>query len=162
MSGMAKGKFERKPDRTPVTLLEEIFPGDTNPYGTAFGGKVLALMDRAAALAASRYAHSQFVTASLEEMSFDAAVKQGEVAEVEARVVYTSTRTCGIQVRVSALDKIEWVRRPCGSGFIFMVAVGPEGQILPVPAFKPSGKQEQETWRQVADLHRRILKRKNP
>jgi len=32
----------------PVTLAEEVFPGDTNAYGTLFGGRLMALMDKAA------------------------------------------------------------------------------------------------------------------
>jgi acyl-CoA hydrolase len=44
------------PDYSLLTLFEEFFPVDTNPCGTAFGSRILALMDRAAALASSRYA----------------------------------------------------------------------------------------------------------
>ena len=127
---MTEGK---RPDPSPIVLLEEIFPGDTNPYGTAFGGKIVALMDRAAGLAASRYANRHFVTASMEGVRFDAPIRQGEIAEVEARVVYTSSRAVGIQVRVRALEKTAWERRPCGEGVLFMVSVDEAGKAQPVP-----------------------------
>ena len=32
----------------PVTLIEEVFPQDTNAYNTLFGGRLLSLMDKAA------------------------------------------------------------------------------------------------------------------
>jgi acyl-CoA hydrolase len=149
-----------RPDKSPVVLLEEIFPGDTNPYGTAFGGKILALMDRAAALAASRFARREFVTASLSDFEFIAPVRQGEIAEVSARLVYTSTRTCGLLVTVFAMGKTEWKRRRCGQGVIFMVAQGPDGALLPVPQLRPRTQAEKRRWEEAASIHRRMLKRR--
>jgi acyl-CoA hydrolase len=134
------------PDRSPIVLMEEIFPGDTNPYGTAFGGKILALMDRAAGLAAAKYAHRHFVTASMDSVRFIAPVKQGDVAEVSARVVYCSRRTLGIEVDVHAFDKTEWRRRHCGSGLVFMVALSARGELLSMPGFAPATDEERAAW----------------
>ncbi len=147
-------------DRTPVSVFEEIFPGDTNAYGTAFGGKILALIDRAAGLAASRFAHSHFVTASLDTLEFRAAVRQGEIAEVEARVVYASTHTYGIKVIVFAVDKMNWHRRPCCRGTVFMVAMGPDGTILTVPQFEPATDEEKQMWDDVEAIHRTMVARR--
>ena len=144
----------RTPDLAPITLLEEIFPTDTNPYGTAFGGKILALMDRAAGLAASRFARLHFVTASISGVSFRAPVRQGEVAQVVARVVYVSRRTCGVKAEVFAIDKTRWESRPCGQGVLFMVALGPEGVPVDLPTFKPRGARATREWREVAAVHR--------
>jgi len=149
-----------EPDRSPVTLLEEIFPGDTNAYGTAFGGKILELIDRAAGLAASRFARASFVTASLDAIHFVGPVRQGEVAEVEARVVYTSSRTCGVRVRVFGMDKSSWERRDCCEGLMFMVAVGPDGRAVSVPRFEPQNDQEQREFDNAATVHRRMRGRK--
>lgn len=146
-------------DRAPVVLLEEVFPGDTNPYGTAFGGMILALMDRAAGLAASRYAHQHFVTASLDAVDFHAPIRQGEIVEVVAEVVYTSRHTCGIRVEVSALDKTRWEQRPCCRGIMFMVAIGPDGAPLAVPPFEPSTAADRLRWEEAAEVHRRRLQR---
>ncbi len=145
-----------------MVLLEEIFPGDTNPYGTAFGGKILALMDRAAALAASRYGRQQFVTASLSDFRFIAPVRQGEVAEVSARVIYTSRRTCGLRVEVFALGKTDWRRRRCGEGTIFMVGQARDGTLLPVPPLQPRGRAEKRLFAEAASVHRSILGRRRP
>ncbi len=157
---MLAGMTANNLDKTPVTLLDEIFPGDTNAYGTAFGGKILSLMDRAAGLAASRYAHLHFVTASLDAMEFCAPVKQGEIAEVVARVVYTSKHTYGIKVDVSAVDKTQWQRNHCGHGLFFMVAMGPEGKPLSVPPLSALTDQDQAAWDEAALVHRQMLDRK--
>jgi len=151
-----------RPDASPVTLLEEVFPGDTNPYGTAFGGKILSLIDRGAGLAASRFAHLHFVTASVDAIEFRAPVRQGEIAEVVARVVYTTAHTCGVKVRVSAMDKTRWQRRPCCEGLVFMVAVGPDGRPLPVPCFEPTDDDQKMEWERAAEVHRRRLEARSP
>ena len=48
-----------------ANMLEIIFPGNTNSLGTAFGGHMLSLMDKAAAFAAGRYSLTAVVTASI-------------------------------------------------------------------------------------------------
>ena len=144
----------------PISVFEEIFPSDTNPYGTAFGGKILALMDRAAGLAASRFAHRHFVTASLDALEFSAPVRQGEIAEVEGRVVYTSSHTCAAHVRVFAIDKRVWDRRLCCTGTVFMVAVDKDGRPLPIPQLEPSTDEARRDWDDARRIHEQMLSRR--
>ena len=157
---MMPAMFYGDPDRSPVILLEEIFPGDTNAYGTAFGGRILEMIDRAAGLAASRFARCNFVTASLDAIQFVGPVRQGEIAEVEAKVVYTSSRTCGVRVRVFGMDKTSWERRECCEGLLFMVAVGPDGRAVSVPRFEPQDDEEQRAFDDAATVHRRMRGRR--
>ena len=41
----------------PVIQLNEVFPGDTNALDTLFGGRLMSIMDTAAGMAASKFAH---------------------------------------------------------------------------------------------------------
>lgn len=66
-------------------LMEMVFPGETNHYGTLFGGQALALMDKAAFIAASRYARRTVVTASSERIDFHVPVRQGQLVDLQAR-----------------------------------------------------------------------------
>ena len=150
-----------KNDASPISIYEEIFPGDTNPFGTAFGGRILALMDRSAGLAAARFAHCHFVTVSLDSLDFRAPVQQGEIAEIRSKVVYASKRTLGIKVEVFAVEKTRWEQTKCCQGVIFMVAVGPEGKPISVPPFKPENAEEQADWDYVESIHKEMLKRKS-
>lgn len=148
------------PASGPISVFEEIFPGDTNPYGTAFGGRILALMDRAAGLAAARFAHQHFVTASLDALEFSAPVKQGEIAEIEARIVYTSKHTCAAHVRVFAIDKRIWDRRRCCEGTLFMVATGGDGRPLAIPQLVPQTDDERRAWADARAIHEAMLGRR--
>ena len=49
----------------PVVLLDEVFPGHTNALDTLFGGRLMSIMDTAAGMCASKFAHREFVTVSL-------------------------------------------------------------------------------------------------
>jgi acyl-CoA hydrolase len=148
------------PDTTSVTLVDEIFPGDTNPYGTAFGGRILSLMDKAAGMAAAKFARTSFVTASLDAIDFRAPARQGEIVEIEARVVYTSTHTCGIKIIVLGSDKALWERRICCEGVMFMVAIDEDGKTQRIPQLTPGSAEDRAAWAEVEAIHKRMLSRR--
>ena len=52
----------------PVVLLNEVFPGDTNALDTLFGGRLMSIMDTAAGMSASKFAHREFVTVSVDAL----------------------------------------------------------------------------------------------
>ena len=69
----------------PVTLIEEVFPQDTNAYDTLFGGRLLSLMDKAGGIACAKFAHREFVTISIDTLTFIAPARQGDLC-----LLYTS------------------------------------------------------------------------
>src|SRR5205807_9854065 len=54
-------------------------PADTNPAGDIFGGWIMALMDSAGAITATRYAGCRVVTAAVSHIAFLQPVKVGDV-----------------------------------------------------------------------------------
>ena len=44
----------------PVVVLDEVFPGHTNALNTLFGGRLMSIMDTAAGMVASKFAHKVF------------------------------------------------------------------------------------------------------
>ena len=62
--GERSGRFMDPYSTEPVTLIEEVFPQDTNAYNTLFGGRLLSLMDKAGGIACAKFAHREFVTIS--------------------------------------------------------------------------------------------------
>ena len=63
--------------KEPATLIEEVFPGDTNTYDTLFGGRLLSLMDKAGGISCSKFAHREFVTISIDTLTFIALLVRG-------------------------------------------------------------------------------------
>ena len=130
----------------PVTKIDEVFPQDTNAYNTLFGGRLMSIMDTAAGMASSKFAHREFVTVSVDALKFKRPAYQGDLIETTARVVHTSTHTAGVHVIAKRLDRSEWVTEEICSGVFFMVAIDSQMKPIPIPQFKPSGEDEQKMW----------------
>ena len=130
----------------PVVLLNEVFPGDTNALDTLFGGRLMSIMDTAAGMAASQFAHNEFVTVSVDALKFKRPAYQGDVIRTIARVVWTSRRTVGVLVRSCRMTRSNWDPEEICSGFFFMVAIDSQMKPIPIPQFKPSSEEDQKMW----------------
>lgn len=114
-------------------LVEMVFPGQTNHYGTLFGGQALALMDKAAFITASRYARATVVTASSEKCDFHLPVRQGQLVELISRVVATGKTSIIVEVDLFAEDLLSGSRQKCTRGRFLLVALDAHGQPATVP-----------------------------
>jgi acyl-CoA hydrolase len=130
----------------PVTKIDEVFPQDTNAYNTLFGGRLMSIMDTAAGMVSSKFAHREFVTVSVDALKFKRPAYQGDLIETTARVVHTSTHTAGVHVIAKRLDRSEWVTEEICSGFFFMVAIDSQMKPIPIPQFTPKGDDEKRMW----------------
>ncbi len=125
-----------------VRLIEMVFPEQTNHYGTLFGGEALALMDKAAFIAASRYCRSTVVTASSERCDFHAPVRQGQIAELVATVVATGRTSMTVEVELVGEDLLTGERQLATRGRFAMVALDGAGRPTPVPAVEGVAERE--------------------
>ncbi|MFZ6179968.1 acyl-CoA thioesterase [Nannocystis pusilla] len=114
-------------------LVEMVFPEQTNHYGTLFGGQALALMDKAAFVAASRYARRTVVTASSERVDFHVPIRQGQLVELIARVVGTGRTSITVEVEVFAEDLLTGDRQLGTRGRFVLVALDAHGNPTTVP-----------------------------
>ena len=130
----------------PVVLLNEVFPQDTNSRGTLFGGRLLSIMDTAAGIVSSKFAHKQFVTISIDSLKFMRPAWKGDLVEVTSRVVFTSRTTTGVYVGARRLTRSDWEPEDICAGFFFMVAVDSDMRPTPVPQHVPSTPEEEELW----------------
>ena len=103
---------------TEVRLQEIVFPDHANHLGTLFGGQALAWMDKAAFIAASRYARRTVVTARSEQVDFRLPIRQGQLVEVE----------------LIAEDLLGGERELCTRGRFTMIALDGRGRPTGIPA----------------------------
>lgn len=104
-------------------LIDIVFPGDTNHHGTLFGGTGLALMDRVAFIAATRFGRVPFVTASCERIDFRQPARIGNIVEFTARPVKAGRRSLTVEVEMVAETIIGRQRHTCTRGIFHMVAI---------------------------------------
>ena len=114
-------------------MCQFVFPGDTNPLGTLYGGTLMAWMDSAAAVAAVRRAGSAaVVTAAVESLTFRVVIRQGELVELVARVESVGRTSMRVRVQAHREDPATQTRELCTEGMFTMVAVEGNGRPTPV------------------------------
>ena len=115
-----------------VTVVSEmVFPPQTNHYGTLFGGEALKLMGKAAFIAASRSARQTVVMASLDRTSFHEPIRQGDLAEVLARVAERGRTSLTVEAELFSENLLSGERRLCGEARFVMVVVDHDGRPVP-------------------------------
>ena len=118
------------------TLMDIVYPEDTNSQGTLFGGHALSLMDRLAFIVASRFARLPVVTACSEKVEFRSAVKQGEMVELVGTVTEVGRTSLRVHIEMQREDLLSGDRSVCTTGEFVMVAVDDEGHPT---AIEPEG-----------------------
>ena len=141
----------------PVVLLNEVFPGHTNALNTLYGGRLMSIMDTAAGMSASKFAHREFVTVSVDALKFRRPAFQGDVIRTTARVVWTSPRTAGVHVISCRLSRSDWEGEEICSGFYFMVAIDESMKPVQIPQFTPETDEEKALW-EMADTAREAMR----
>ena len=144
----------------PVIIIEEVFPQDTNSYGTLFGGRLMSLMDKAAGIVCSKFAHREFVTISIDTLKFLRPAHQGDLIEITSKVVFTSTHSAACRVIAKRINKSDWKGEDICTGYFFMVAIDGNGRPVPIPQFTPQNEAEELEWKTASEIRNQLLKHK--
>ena len=121
-----------------ATLLESVFPTDTNPQGTLFGGQLVAWMDKAAGIAAMRHAKLPVVTAAIENISFKIPIFVGDLVELRGLVVGVGRTSMQVEVEVFREGPFGTDREMCTVGRFTMVALDENRRPTPVGPLDPA------------------------
>jgi acyl-CoA hydrolase len=136
---------------------EIMMPGHANTLGHVFGGVVLAMMDRTAAVAAIRHARRTCVTASIDRVDFREPIYLGELVVMRASVNYVGRSSMEVGVRVEAEDMLSGRRRHTNSCYLTFVAVDAGGRPMEVPGLVPETPEEQRRYQAAIERRRRRL-----
>jgi acyl-coenzyme A thioesterase 7 len=126
-----------------VELARVCVPTDANWAGNCHGGTIMKMIEEAAGVAANRYFNHDAekrifaLNARMDRMTFLSPVHIGDVAKVQARVVFASDHTVAVSVRVLAERMSRRNKRPvadieddvCNQALVWMVGMFmPENQ----------------------------------
>jgi acyl-CoA hydrolase len=114
-------------------MVEMILPNDANPLGTASGGKIMHLIDIAAAIAAQRHSRRPVVTASFDELDFLKPARVGELIVLKASVNYAGRTSMEVGVKVLSENPVSGERRHTASAYATFVALDDDGRPTTVP-----------------------------
>lgn len=143
-----------------VQSWDVVFPNDANPHGTMFGGKLMAIMDMVAAIAASRYAARPVVTASTESIVFKRPVSVGDRIETQARVVWVGRSSMVVKVNVYSENPTKGSRLHCTTAHFNFVALDENGQPTAIPPLLISTEGERRDFEVAQFVKQQALERK--
>ena len=127
---------------TEVVMTELVLPNDTNTFGNLMGGRLLYWMDIAAALAAMKHCGSPVVTASVDNISFEAPIKLGNVVHIEARVSRAFNTSMEVHMNVWGEDVLHQYKYKSNEAYYTFVALDPNGKPRTVPELVPQSEEE--------------------
>jgi acyl-CoA hydrolase len=146
-----------------VEMTELVLPNDTNPLGNIMGGRVMHLIDIAAAVAAGRHSRRPCVTAAIDEIVFHAPVKMGSVLLLKASVNLACTTSMEVGVRVESEDRASGQRHHCASAYLTFVALDDAGRPTPIPPLRAGTAAERRRMSEAAARRKtRLRRRKMP
>ncbi len=130
-------------------LVQWMGPADANSAGFVHGGTVMKLCDEAAATAAIRHARSRVVTAAVDRMTFLQPVHVGDLLTLQASVNAVWRTSMEVGVRVQSEDPLTGELRHTNSAYVTMVAVGDDGQPVPIRPLASESEEERRREREA-------------
>ena len=140
---------------------ELMMPQDANILGHVFGGAILALMDKCAAVAAFRHARSNCVTASIDRVDFKEPIHVGDLVVMKASVNFAGRSSMEVGVRVEAEDLLTGRRRHTNSCYLTFVAIDRNGRPVEVPSVIPETDDERRRFDAAQARRKRRLEERD-
>lgn len=134
-----------------------MYPTDANFRGTVFGGVILALVDKAAAVCAMRHAGQSCVTVAMDRVEFLFPINVGDLVIAEAQVNHVGRSSIEVGVEVYAENITTNERRHTNSCLVTMVAVDQKGNPTQVPGLQLETPDQKKRWK-AAEERRKARK----
>lgn len=133
-----------------AVINEIVLPNDTNSLGNMMGGRLLHLMDKCAAISAQRHANRVCVTASVDNVEFQAPIRGGDVVVIESQVNRAFRTSMEVELNVWAENPRAQTRRKCNRAYYTFVALSDDGTPTAVPPIQPETGDEQRRYAAAA------------
>jgi len=151
----------RHPRESETVFTELMMPHHANILGNVFGGHILALVDRVAAVAAIRHSHKPCVTVSVDKVDFREPIHVGELVTALARVNFAGRTSMEVGVKVIAENVLTGDKRHTNSCYVTYVALDENGKPTEVPCIVPETPDEKRRYDRAAKRRaKRVMERR--
>src|SRR5919109_4946799 len=140
----------RHPRESEAIMTELMMPNHANIMGNVFGGHILSLVDRVAAVAAIRHARKPCVTVSVDKVDFREPIHVGELVTAYARVNFAGRTSMEVGVKIIAENVLTGERRHTNSCYVTYVALDDKGVPTQVPPIVPETPDEKRRYDRAA------------
>ncbi len=144
--------MEGRPVRESVSEIAEFaLPSYANPLGYLLGGRIMHLVDLAAATAAMRHARRSAVTASVDSMTFLHPVRIGQLVVLKSSVnrVFRTSLEVGVKVTVEDLRSGD-VQHTNSCYLTFVALDDVTGRPVEIPPVIPETPAEKRRYEEAA------------
>ena len=154
----------KTPRHSEAIIADIMMPHQANGLRPAsvFGGVIMSMVDRCAALSAIRHGGGQATTLSIDRVLFKEPIRTGELVEMRSRVVHVGRTSMSIKVDVFAEHIPTGTRRHTNECWLTFVHIDELGRPTPVPPLKLETAEDQELYDIAARRREQALaERKN-
>jgi acyl-CoA hydrolase len=150
-----------KPSRASrVEMTEIVMPADTNQHDRVWGGRVMSLIDKAAAIAALRHSRTYVVTALVDGLEFKEPVRRGHILRLFAAVNAVFGSSMEVGVKVLSEDPLTGKQAHCCSAYATMVSLDAAGRPARAPRLLVSTAAERRREREAGRRRRERLRQR--
>ena len=128
-------------------MVQLVLPNDANTLGNVLGGMVLHWIDLAAAVVAHRHCRTEAVTASIDQVSFLAPIRVGQLAVITGRMTFAGRTSMEIRVDVQREDLLTGERVQTSTAYLTFVSIDKRGRPRTVPPLLPETEEERREAR---------------
>ena len=147
-------RLSRKVSESAHETSALMMPLDENARGHVFGGVVLAMMDKAAAVCAIRHARASCVTVSVDRVDFREPILVGDLVHMKASVNFVGRTSMEIGIRIEAENMLLGTRRHTNSCYVTYVALDRNGKPAEVPLLELETEADKRRFAAGRERHR--------
>lgn len=140
----------RHPSESEAVMAELMMPHHANLMGNVFGGVILSLVDRVAAVCAIRHSRHQCVTVSVDKVDFKEPIHVGELVTAYGRVNFAGRTSMEVGVKLISENVLSGEKRHTNSCYVTYVALDENGQPTPVPPIVPQTPEEKRRYERAS------------
>ena len=146
--------------RSQVEMTELVLPNDTNQLGNLLGGRLMAWMDIASAIAAQRHSNRVCVTAGVDDLVFHQPIRLGEVVTLRTSVNRVFGTSMEVGVRVSSENQLTGDRKTANTAYLTFVAVDDHGIPVAIRPVVPQTAEEKQRFQEALVRRNERLRRR--
>jgi len=143
MGTKEKGK---SPGESAVETRYLLMPDQANPYGTAFGGSIVAWIDMVASMAAQKHCGKEVVTACIDSLNFEEPVYIGDHVVLKAAVNYVGNTSMEVEVEVAREDPYSGKRIIATTAHLTFVALDKNKKPTAIIPLVPQSEEEKKRY----------------
>ena len=139
-------KEGKKPIQSTIESRYILMPNHANPYGTAFGGAIVAWIDMVAAMAAHKHCGREVVTVGIDSISFREPIYVGDHVVLKAAVTYVGRTSMEVEVEVIREDPRSSKQILATTAYVTFVALDDNKKPSPVTPLVPETEDEKKRY----------------